>query len=157
GRVTGVARGSATIAAAFGDVSGNTTVTVTSAALVSIAVTPSNQTLADGLTQQYVAMGTFSDGSLQDVTAQVIWSSTHSTVASISNAASSHGLASTLAPGVTAIAAQLGGINSQPVTLTVTAATLATLQVSPANPSVPLGATQAFKATGVYTDNTTQD
>ena len=157
GHLTGVAAGNATIGASLGGISGSAPVTVTAATLVSIGITPSNPSIANGLNQQFVATGTFSDHSTQNLTTQVTWSSTHQSVAVISNAASAHGLASTLTPGVTSIAAQLGTVNSQPVTLTVTAATLVTLEVSPGNKSIPLGTTQAFKATGVYTDNSTQD
>ena len=38
-----------------------------------------------------------------------------------------------------------------------TTPTLASISVSPANPSIATGTTQQFKATGTYSDNTTQD
>jgi uncharacterized repeat protein (TIGR03803 family) len=157
GKVTGGAPGQVTISAALGAVSGNTAVTVSAAALVSIAITPSNPSIANGLSQQFVATGTFTDHSTQNLTTQVTWSSSHTNVAAISNASNSQGLASTLAPGTTSIAAQLGTINSQPVTLTVTAATLVSVQVTPSSASIPLGTTQPFTATGTYTDNSTQN
>jgi uncharacterized repeat protein (TIGR03803 family) len=157
GSVTGVAPGQATITATLGAVSGTSAVTVTAAALVSIGVTPANPSIANGLTQQFVATGIFSDHSTQNLTAQVTWSSSHSNVAAISNAAGSEGLVSTVAPGTTSIAAQLGKIGSQPATLTVTAAMLVSIQLSPATASIPLGTTQPFTAMGTYTDSSTQN
>ena len=41
--------------------------------------------------------------------------------------------------------------------LTVTAATLASIAVTPASPSIGKGATQQFVATGTYSDNSTQN
>ncbi len=41
--------------------------------------------------------------------------------------------------------------------LTVTAATLQSIAVTPANPSIAKGATQQFTATGTYSDGTTQN
>ena len=41
--------------------------------------------------------------------------------------------------------------------LTVTAPTLVSIQLSPQNATIALGATQQFTATGVYTDGSTQD
>ena len=62
------------------------TVTVQSAGtLQSIAVTPANPSVADGLTEQFTATGTFSDGSTQDLTTQVTWASATTSVATIPN------------------------------------------------------------------------
>ena len=41
--------------------------------------------------------------------------------------------------------------------LTVTAATLQSIAVTPANPSIAKGATQQFTATGTFSDNSTQN
>ena len=50
---------------------GSTTFTVTSAVVVSIAVTPAAPSQALGYTQQFTATGTFSDSSTQDLTTVV--------------------------------------------------------------------------------------
>ncbi len=42
-------------------------------------------------------------------------------------------------------------------TLTITAPTLVSIQMTPANPSILLGLTQQFTATGTYSDNSTQN
>jgi phospholipase C len=52
--------------------------------LTSIAVTPDNGSVAQGLTQQFKATGTYSDSSTQDLTAVVTWTSSATTVVTIS-------------------------------------------------------------------------
>ena len=84
------------------------------ASLSSIAINPANATVGAGGTQQYQAIGTYSDSSTRDLTGQVTWSSNTPLVATISNA----GLANAVAPGSTQIAATLGSISGT-TTLTV--------------------------------------
>lgn len=156
GLASALAAGSATITATSGAISGNTSFTVTAAVLMSISVTPTNPSVAKGLTQQFTATGTYSDSSTQDITSTVSWSSSDTGKATISNAAGSHGLATSLAAGSTTITATSGAISNN-TTLTVTAATLVSIAVTPTNPSVAKGLTQQFTATGTYTDSSTQD
>jgi N-acetylneuraminic acid mutarotase len=77
-------------------------------------------------------------------------------VATISNAAGSQGLASSAAVGSTTISATSGSISGS-TTLAVTSATLVSIVVAPANPSIVNGLTEQFAATGTYTDNSTQN
>jgi hypothetical protein len=56
------------------------------------------------------------------------------------------------------ISAALGGISAAtPATLTVSAAALVSMAVTPANASIASGTTEAFTATGTYTDSSTQN
>src|SRR5690606_6449709 len=71
--------GTVTITAISGAISGDTTLTVTAAELVSIAVTPANPNVALGNTQQFTATGTYTDASSTDLTASVTWSRTNGT------------------------------------------------------------------------------
>lgn len=155
GLATGVSPGSVTIAAASGSVSGSTSLTVTPAALVSIALIPATPSIANGTQQQFTASGTYTDTSTHDVTTAVTWSSSDITVASISNAAGSNGLATSLSQGSVTISATLGPITGA-TSLTVTPAALVSIAVIPANPSIANGTGQQFAATGTYTDNSTQ-
>ena len=148
--------GTTTISATLGAVSGNTTLTVSAAALVSIGVTPATPTVAKGLTLQFSATGTYTDATTQDLSTQVTWASSDTTKATISNAAGSNGLASSAGVGTTTISATLGAVSGSTL-LTVTPATLSTIAVTPATPSVGALLTQQFTATGTYTDATTQD
>ncbi len=155
GAVTSVAVGSTTISATSGGISGSTTLTVTSATLVSIAVTPSSPSIAKGTAQQFVAIGTYSDGSTQTLTNSVAWESSNQAVATVSNAAGSQGAATSLAVGSTTVAASSGSISGS-AALTVTSATLISIAVTPSNPSIAKGTAQQFAATGTYTDGSTQ-
>src|ERR1700735_2504680 len=152
GLATGVATGRSTIKAASGAVSGSTTLTVTAATLVSIAVTPASPSIKAGAKQQFTATGTFSDNSTQNLTSSVTWSSATTGVATITTG----GMATGVAPGTSTIKAVSGAISGS-TTLTVTAATLVSIAVTPANPSVKVGAKQQFTATGTFSDNSTQN
>jgi len=154
GLATAVAAGSTTITATSGGVSGSTMLTVKT--LVSIQVAPTNPSIALGTTRQFTATGIFADNTSQDITASVTWSSASTAVATISNTAGSNGLAMAFAAGSTVISATLGTISGSS-TLIVTPATLVSVQVAPTNPSIALGTTRQFIATGIFSDNTSQD
>ncbi len=89
-----------------GGSSGSSTPTAT---LLALAVTPANPAIFAGSTIQLTATGTFSDNTVQDLTAQASWSSSSQSVATISNAAGSNGLVTSLDLGTTTIAATWGG------------------------------------------------
>jgi hypothetical protein len=156
GRATGLTPGSASITATLGSINTSTTLTVTNATLVSIAITPSTPSIAKGTDKQFTATGTYTDGSTQNLTAAVAWNSTNNAVASISNALGTEGLAHGADVGSVNITAALGSVSGV-TTLTVTTAQLVSIQLTPPTPSIANGTTQAFIATGTYTDNTTED
>ncbi len=156
GLVTAVAPGSAAITATSGGVSGSSTLNVTAATLQSIAVTPPAPSIAKGTTQQFVATGTFSNGSTQDLTNQATWSSSDPTIGLVSDAAGSKGLGTGVAVGTATVSAALNGVTGS-TSLTVTAATLRSIAVAPTAPSVAKGKTVQFTASGTYSDNSTQD
>lgn len=148
--------GSARISASLGTVSGSADATVTNAALVSISVTPTNPSVANGLTRQFTATGLYTDQSTQDLTSVVTWGSSDPAVATISNAAHSRGLATAGSVGTATISAALGTVSGT-TTLTVTAATLVSIAITPDAGPLNLGLTRQFNATGTYTDHSTQN
>ncbi len=156
GLATADSVGSTTVSATSDDVSGDTTLTVTDATLVSIEVSPATPSIVDGLTQQFTATGLYSDNSTQDLTTEVIWNSSDSAVATVSNTVGSKGLATAASVGGTTVSATSDGVSGD-TTLTVTDATLVSIEVSPAASSLVDGLTQQFTATGLYSDNSTQD
>jgi hypothetical protein len=85
--------------------------------LVSIAVTPSAPTTSLGVTQQFIATGTFTDGSMQTLQS-VRWSSSNLGVATITNDATNHGVALAATAGQTTITASAGSV-SRSIVLTV--------------------------------------
>jgi len=157
GLATSTGVGSTTIKATSGSiVSDSVTLTVTSATLQSITVTPTNTTIARKSTRQFTATGIFSDGSVQDLTTAATWSSSATTVAVISNASNSKGLATGVGIGSATITARFGGITGS-TTLTVINATLQAIVVTPVNPSISVGSSQRFTATASYTGGISLD
>ncbi len=159
------------------------TTTGSAIGLVSIVVTPGNSSIGAGGTQQFIATGVYSDGTTVNLTSSVGWSSSAPGVAAINGA----GLATGVAQGSTVILASYAAAASPPAakadavkassvtvsappivvsqpsamtgstTFTVTAPTLVSISITPANPSIPAGSTQQFTATGNYSNNTTQN
>jgi YD repeat-containing protein len=148
---SGTSLGSATLSAAFGSLSGSTTVQVIS--LISITITPAAPGLLRGGTQQFMARGTNTDGSTVDLTSVVFWNSSNTGIVTISNAASSKGIATGVAPGIATISAASGTISGQ-ITLSVSG--LGAVFLSPPNPSVLVGQALRLSATAVFSDNTSQ-
>ncbi len=139
------------------------------AQLQSISITPSNPTLAVNTSQQFTATGIYSDNTTQDLTSSVTWTTSALDVASGSDEARFTGLyasesGSFYRPGhITAtrwgrarITAKWGQISGS-TEVTVTPATLVSIAITPANPSIAINTTQQFTATGTFSDNTTQD
>jgi uncharacterized protein YjdB len=151
GTVTAVAAGSTNISAVLGGVSQSTTLTVTAPTIVSIAVTPVGQTLGIGISQQYVATATYSDGSSSDLSSGVTWTSSTPSVATVTTS----GVITTVAAGNTNITATLGSLTDSS-TLTVVAAHLISIAVSPAVQSIAAGTTLQFSAVGTFDDGSTQ-
>ena len=149
------------IIASLNGVTGTATLEVQAAELVAIEVSPAASTLRRGFDRAFVATGTFSNGSVSDVTNSVVWSSSDSNVATVSNALGSEGLVHGGAVGTTTITAVgnvLGGGTVQGSTaLTVTDAALTQIQVSPASTTVPLGGKQQLMATGIFADGAQMD
>ncbi|MBU0676397.1 MAG: Ig-like domain-containing protein [Proteobacteria bacterium] len=153
GVATGASTGSAKITATLGATSGFGTLTVTTATLSSIAVTPATATVVPGLTKSFVATGTYSDGTTHDISNTVVWSSDNTAVATV---LSTTGVATGVSTGSAKITATLGATSGYG-TLTVVAATLSSIAVTPATATVVPGLTKSFVATGTYSNGTTHD
>jgi hypothetical protein len=152
GSVTAAGIGTSKIQATSGAINGSATLTVTAAALVSIAVTAPSLSIAKGMSEQFTATGTFSDNSTQNLTSSVTWTSQTTSVATVT----SGGLVTGAGLGTSNIRAASGAINGS-ATLTVTAATLVSIAVTPANPAIGTTSTEQFTATGSFSDNSTQN
>jgi Bacterial Ig-like domain (group 2) len=97
--------------------SSKTTTTFTGTpVLTSIAVTPAPPpSLSKGHTQQFKAVGTYSNGTTADVTSLVAWVSDNTAAATIDNS----GLATGVEAGIVHITASLDGVTSATQTLVV--------------------------------------
>ena len=155
GLATSASVGSVTISALQANITGNATLTINSAGLISIEVTPSAVSVASGAMFQFTALGTFTDGSKKDITSAITWSSSNSAVASV-DLNEVPGLAKGLTPGTSIISAYIGALSSR-ATLTVNDAALVSISLAPEDPTLPLGTEQQITAQGTYSDQSTHD
>jgi phospholipase C len=154
----GAALGSSTISASLGSVNGQTLLTVNkvNGTLQSIVVSPGSSSLSAGFTEQLTAQGRLSDGTVLDVTSAVQWSSSATSVVTVSNINGTNGLAYAKKAGSANITATLGTVNGG-ATVTVSKASLASMQITPAGSTIPPGGSTQFTATGTLTDGTTSN
>jgi len=152
GLVTALAPGETSVIAMDGDVLGSASVVVKDVSLADIAITPQDAELPTGITQQYKAVGTFSDNSTQDITQLVTWESSNINFASIDNT----GLATTLASGSSTITGTWQGLASS-TSLLVTSATLNSITITSEVTTIAQGTTVQFQAEGTYSDDRIED
>ena len=144
----------ATFACAGSSGSGNNS-TPPPPTLVSISVTPNSQTIAASTEQQFIATGTYSDQSTQNVTGAVTWSSSNTGIATVGNSAPTSGLAMAVGKGSATITATSGTISSA-ATLNVTSAIATSLAISGPS-SMALDVSQQFTAKATFNDGSHQD
>jgi hypothetical protein len=120
--------------------------------LVSIEVTPTGVHLPSGFSKQMTATALFSNGSNQNYTSQVTWSSPGVDVLSVD----SNGVVTGSAPGTTTVGAGYGFIIGT-TTVTITDSVLVAITISPTNPAVARDSTIQLTATGMFSDGTTLD
>ncbi len=144
--------GNAVIAATTEGLTASTILQVTAAPLVGLQIMSDRFSIPLDTSAQFSAVGIFKDGSLQDITKNVLWTSSPAGLANIS----SSGLTIGKAVGSATVTASAGGISANS-TLTITQAALLSLDISLGHTDMPLGTTQKLIATGRYTDGTTQD
>ncbi len=159
GQATVLTAGTSTITATYASVAGSTVLTVSPALLESIAVTPASVSLGLLGTQQFAATGTYSDGSTQDVTSSVTWTSATPTVVSITTAGLAQVLAYNAGISITASETNAAGtlITSPAATVLAPPPTLLSITVTPPTISLAAGYTQQYTATGTYSDGSTQN
>ena len=149
----GSGTGVTTITATFGSISGSTFLVV--GTVSSFAVTPAVAYIPSSSTQQYTATLTFADSSTADITDDTTWSSSATSVATISNAPGTQGLATgTSGSGFTTITGTFA-VFSETAALVV--GTVTSIAVTPANPTINVGGTQQFTATATFSDSSTAD
>ena len=156
GRIQPQSAGSTTVTAAFAGIVASQTVTVSGAVLATIEISSTSDTIPLGSSQPLLALGHYSDDSLQDITEQVVWQGTPANLMDISNTVGSRGLATALAVGSVSVTATLSGINGT-LNLSTSAATLSSIDITPLNTRLAAGTQTTFRATGHYSDGTIQD
>jgi uncharacterized protein YjdB len=120
--------------------------------LTTVTVTPATPSVTVGNTQQMIATGTYDDGNTDNLSDSASWTSSDTTVASVS----STGLVKGISEGTATISATSGAISGS-TTVTVTVANLKSISVTPTSYSVSSGQTEQFDAVGILQDGTTVD
>jgi hypothetical protein len=128
---------------------------VSGATLTQVQIAPSVASLPRGVSQQFQAVGVYSDGTHRTVTGVATWVSTDPSAAVVSNVGG-RGVVTALAPGSTKIRATVSGVTGE-APVTVTDATVTDVQLIPVNPSVPRGINVAFVAMAIFSDLSTRN
>jgi uncharacterized protein YjdB len=143
--------GTTTITATVGTFTDSTTITVLPAHLTSITIVPATISIAAGTEQPFTATGNFDDGSTQVLTS-VQWSSSATSVLTVD----ANGLGLAIAPGTSTVTAT-SGVIAATASVTVSTATLVSLDIAPSNSFMPAGAAKQFTAVGHFSDSSNQD
>ncbi|WP_242356397.1 Ig-like domain-containing protein [Anaeromyxobacter sp. SG64] len=128
--------------------------------LAGIQVQPASAGVVSVLVGESVrlaAVGTYSDGTTRDVTAEVVWSSAAPEIVAVSNAAADAGLATSASVGTSEVTATepMSGVTGR-VTVEVVPP-IVSLAVSPIDPTLLVGTTLQLQADGTLVDDTTAD
>lgn len=154
GLATSLREGTASVTASVGSVqSGAARFAVGPALLLSLTIAPADTAVALGFDVQYHAHGTYTDGTIRDVSAVAAWSTVPPGVAAVDAA----GLAQTVGTGTTAVSAVLNSTSSPAASLTVGPAVVVSLDGAPNAATVPLGATHDVASTAHYSDGSDID
>jgi trimeric autotransporter adhesin len=156
GWLAAIGEGNGSITASLNGVTGKVDFVVSAAALIKILVAPTTLTIESGLKEKLTAKAQYSDGSVVEVTAQVVWSSTNPSVAAVSNAKGTEGLVSALKAGNVTVKAALGS-NAGSAAVTVKQPELIELTIGPHNVSRKAGQYVQYWAIAVYSNKQTQN
>ncbi|MEK7748403.1 MAG: Ig-like domain-containing protein [Nitrospirota bacterium] len=133
---------------------GTSTLIVAPGNISSIELIPEQSSIAKQTTLQFIALGTFDNGAVEDITEFVAWTASSSSVATI-DAVGLATAANVVTTSTTTVTATFGAIGtssamSATTSLTVRNAALTQISVTPVFASVPVGVTESFFATGIF-------
>jgi hypothetical protein len=151
GNLQALGQGVAQITATYQGITGNLSVTVGAATLVSIALNPSDGSLPLGESESITATGNFSDGSTQNLTSSVTWQANPQTVATISI----QGSLTALGQGTAQVSAAYQGVTGT-ASITIGPPALLSIAVTPTQSTLPLGDSEPLTATGTFSNATIQ-
>jgi hypothetical protein len=150
GLLTAVSQGTTNVSASENGVTSTPLqITVGPAALVSIAVTDPSSSLPTKLNEQLTATGTYTDGSTQNLTSKVTWTSSNAQVATIGVT----GSLTATGRGTDTVTASLSGISGH-ATITGLAPVLL-VSINPAISVFIAGQSQQLQSQALLTDGTT--
>ena len=150
GSLSAVSQGTVQISVAYHGISTSAQVTVGPVGVVSISVNATQSSLSVGGTEAMTASGSFSDGSVHDVTASVTWSAGPSNIATINSKGQLQGAAQ----GVAQVSAAYQGISgSTPVIV----GSMTGISINPLSASLLVGGNAQLQAIATFSDNSTQN
>jgi hypothetical protein len=156
GLVTGASAGDTVVTARYREAfTASADVQVVPPVLLSIELIPASAQVAAGVLQPFTAIGNYDDESSLDITNRAYWSSSDETVASI-EPGDAQGLVRGVAPGSATISAALDGVTGT-AALTVTSATVASIDVGPADARIRVDQEQAFIAIAHLSDGSARE
>lgn len=156
GVITFNSAGSVVVTVTYAGLSATVNVTVQSKSLVSIAVTGGASGVSVNGTRDLVATATYSDSSTENVTNSVVWSSTNTSVISVSNTLPNFGRITGLAAGSSNIMATIGSISGSQL-VNVNSVTLSSIAVTPNDALVTSNGSYSLRAIATYSDTSTSD
>ncbi len=151
GVVTAAGVGAAQVSATSQGITGSASVTVAQPVLLTITISPNQSSLPLGESEPLTATGNFSDGSTRNLVQSVMWTSSLA-AASVSV----QGVVTGTSLGVAQVSAVSQGITGS-ASVTVGAAALLSITVSPNQYSLPAGESTQLTAMGNFSDGTTQN
>lgn len=149
--------GTAEITAQYGNFSAAASIEVRalSKSITAIQITPATATIEVGETLQYSAWATYEDSTTADITPEVTWQSSDTSVAGID----ASGLVHAVEGGVASITANYADQSANIAQLTVRGTTdaLVRIDISPNEMTIAYNEAQQYTAIGVYADGGTAD
>lgn len=139
--------GDATITCSFSGEQASVDIRSTDAVLEELTLNPTSLALPVGLTSDVTAQGRYSDGSLKNLTNNVMWRSTSPTFADVD----SGGRVVAISEGSASIEATLSG-KSVSIPAVISAAAVRTVKVTPTSLTLADGKQFQLKAEATYTD-----
>ncbi len=124
--------------------------------LTSLAVAPTSASIVESQTQQLTATGTYDDGSTKDLTGTTSWTTSDSTVATVSKGGLVTAAASITTPPGSATMTATSGTLSATSAITVNTGPLTAIVISTTTPNPAAGTTVVFTAMGTYSGSSTQ-
>ena len=118
--------------------------------LTSLAVLPTTASVIEGHTQQINATGTYNDGSTKDLTGSATWTTSDSTVATVSGGGLVTAAATIANPPGTATITAASGTLTATTTITVNTGPLLSIALTASTLSPTAGSTFTLTAMGTY-------
>ncbi|WP_413576687.1 PA14 domain-containing protein [Bdellovibrio sp. HCB290] len=152
---TGSSAGSTSVSFSFAGTQVSKNITVKSVTLTSLQISPAQVTMLAATQKNLKVIGTYNDGSTQDLTQTAVWSSSDNSKATV-DGSSSKGLVNAIAGGTANVMAEVGSISASRA-ITVSNSSVSSISLSPALLNGSLGMSQNIRAMAVLSDGSMTD